>query len=58
MKIRAQLVGEAIVCELSDGHQIEITMVSVMGEDVFAETDIQYAVRLIEENIRLFSSQA
>ena len=53
MKIIANRHNELIECKLPNGKIIEITMVSVKGEEVFLDTDIHEAVRLIHQSLNM-----
>ncbi len=54
MKIVATQRNESVVCELPNGHQIEVTQLVVSGEDVAIETDVNDAVKLLEQHLNLF----
>lgn len=56
MKILATQRSESVVCELPDGHQIEITQLVVSGEDVAIETDVGDAVKLLEQHLKLLEA--
>ena len=56
MKISTNQHGELIECRLPNGQIIEITMVSVEGEDVIVETDIHEAVRLVQQSLSKLST--
>ena len=57
MKIIAHQQNEIIICKLPNGKVVEITMVSVHGEDVSEEVDIHEAVRLVHQSQHLFDSK-
>lgn len=47
MKIFASILPESVLCTLPDGEQVEVTMLSVEGDEVFAEPDIKQAVEIV-----------
>ena len=57
MKIIANKRNELIECRLPNGKIVEITMVSVEGEEVFVETDIHEAVRLVHQSLSMLGAK-
>ena len=54
MKIIAIKKQDHIECRLANGRVIEITMISLEGEEADIELDIHEAVRLVCQNISIF----
>jgi len=52
MKIQATIKAtkgeESVLCVLPNGKQVEITMVSSIGEDVMAEPDVHEALKILK----------
>lgn len=55
MKILAQLSNESVLCKLPNGSEIEITLISISGEDFSPDLDIQAAIQLLQDNPQLWS---
>jgi len=53
MKILATQRSESVICELPDGRQIEVTQLVVFGDEVEIETDVNDAVKLLEQHLNL-----
>jgi len=55
MKITATLQSDCVVCTFPNGDSIELSMVSVEGEDINVDADIHAALAILKENIHLFA---
>ena len=55
MKILANKLEDGVVCVLPDGYRVEITMVSVEGEDVYDIPDIHEAMKLLHRHLSAIS---
>jgi len=53
MKIIAIKKQNHIECRLANGRVIEITMISLEGEESDIELDVHEAVRLVRQNISI-----
>ena len=53
MKIIASKRKELIECHLPNGRIVEITMVSVEGDEAFVDTDIHEAVKLVHQSLSM-----
>lgn len=47
MKIIASQLTESVLCTLPTGDQVEVTMLSLEGEDCCAEPSIEGAVQIL-----------
>lgn len=52
MSITTTRIKESIICSLPDGRQIEISMVSLEGEEVEVELDLTVALRVLQHYLR------
>lgn len=48
MKISLRRVDDSIICTLPNGRELELVMISAIGEEHCVELDLQYAEQLIE----------
>jgi len=55
MKIITKQLPESILCTLSTGDQVEVTMLTADGEDCYAEPSIEGAVRILLDYFELVS---
>jgi len=58
MKIITKQFKDKIVCTLPNGHEVEVCMISMQGEDVCEETDLAEAARLAHQSLQLHPSNS
>lgn len=57
MKISLRRVDDTIICTLPNGRELELVMISAIGEDHSIELDLQYAEQVVQRiPRRLFRS--
>ena len=56
MKIITKQYKDKIVCTLPNGKEVEVSMISMEGEDVCEETDLAEAARLAHQSLQLHSN--
>lgn len=49
--------NDMVICTFPNGKIVELSMVSVHGEDVTVESNVQAALTLIKNNIDLFMTK-
>lgn len=47
MKVVAEQHPDSVVCKFPNGKEVEVTMISVHGEDVTVEENIHEAIRVV-----------
>ena len=54
MKIITKQYKDIIVCILPNGKEVEVSMISMEGEDVCQETDLTEAARLAHQSLQMY----
>jgi len=57
MKVIAKKDEDSVVCTFPDGDSIEITMISVYGEDVCIDSNVDAAMGLLQKHLPVLAPQ-
>lgn len=58
MKLMVTKQDESVICWLPDGDRVEVTMVSMQGDEITPEIDFVQAVRLLQQHTKLLTVAA